>query len=118
MSHDIHMTEITRLEHEMHEGQAPHGVEKITSHYCDLGKQWVAFAPHCLGFLCRSKSATLFNVDSIENKSGTLQYYTALAVQMGQWTINMSFFLTELGEHKAILGYPWFAAMQPNINWK
>ncbi len=28
------------------------------------------------------------------------------------------FFLTELGEHKAILGYPWFAATQPKIDWK
>jgi len=25
----------------------------------------------------------------------------------------MQFFLTELGEHKAILGYPWFTAVQP-----
>jgi hypothetical protein len=24
----------------------------------------------------------------------------------------------DLREHKAILGYPWFAAVQPNINWK
>jgi len=23
-----------------------------------------------------------------------------------------------LGEHKAILGYPWFAAAQPKIDWK
>jgi hypothetical protein len=23
-----------------------------------------------------------------------------------------------LGEHKAILGYPWFTAVQLNINWK
>jgi hypothetical protein len=30
----------------------------------------------------------------------------------------MRFFLTDLGEHKAILGYPWFAATQPNIDWK
>src|SRR6266436_2962020 len=30
----------------------------------------------------------------------------------------MRFFLTELGEHKAILGYPWFAATQPKIDWK
>jgi len=30
----------------------------------------------------------------------------------------MCFFLTELGEHKAILGYPWFAATQPKIDWK
>jgi len=30
----------------------------------------------------------------------------------------MRFFLTELGEHKAILGYPWFTATQPKIDWK
>jgi hypothetical protein len=23
-----------------------------------------------------------------------------------------------LGEHKAILGYPWFVAVQPNIDWR
>ena len=25
---------------------------------------------------------------------------------------------TDLGDHKAILGYSWFAAVQPNIDWK
>src|SRR3981081_4188953 len=29
----------------------------------------------------------------------------------------MRFFLTNLGEQKVILGYPWFAAMQPKIDW-
>jgi hypothetical protein len=28
------------------------------------------------------------------------------------------FFLLDLGEHKAILGYSWLAVVQPNINWK
>jgi len=37
---------------------------------------------------------------------------------MGATTTNMRFFLTHLGEHKAILGYPWFTAVQPKINWK
>jgi len=37
---------------------------------------------------------------------------------MGMTTTNMRFFLTQLGEHKAILGYPWFAAVQPKIDWK
>jgi hypothetical protein len=31
---------------------------------------------------------------------------------------SLSFFLSNLGEHKAILGYPWFAAVQPKIDWK
>src|ERR1700747_588888 len=29
----------------------------------------------------------------------------------------MRFFLTDLGKNHIILGYPWFAAFQPNINW-
>ncbi len=60
----------------------------------------------------------LFNVDGMENKAGQLQYYTDLAIRTGTTITNMRFFLTELGEHKAILGYPWFAATQPKIDWK
>src|SRR6266436_5946578 len=60
----------------------------------------------------------LFNVDGTENKAGQLQYYTDLAIHTGSTYVNMRFFLTELGEHKAILGYPWFAATQPKIDWK
>jgi hypothetical protein len=29
----------------------------------------------------------------------------------------MRFFLTDLGSQQLILGYPWFAAMQPQIDW-
>jgi len=60
----------------------------------------------------------LFNIDGTENKAGQLQFYTDLAIRMGMTTTNMRFFLTQLGEHKAILGYPWFTAVQPKINWK
>jgi len=60
----------------------------------------------------------LFNVDGTENKAGQLRYYTDLAIRTGSTYVNMRFFLTELGEHKAILGYPWFVATQPKIDWK
>ncbi len=60
----------------------------------------------------------LFNVDGTENKAGQLQFYTDLAIRTGATTTNMRFFLTQLGEHKAILGYPWFAAIQPKIDWR
>lgn len=29
----------------------------------------------------------------------------------------MRFFLTDLGPQQMILGYPWFTAMQPKIDW-
>jgi hypothetical protein len=60
----------------------------------------------------------LYNVDGTENKAGELQYYANLETRMGTTTTKLQFFLSNLGEHKVILGYPWFVAVQPNINWK
>src|SRR5258708_31810746 len=60
----------------------------------------------------------LFNIDGIENQSGYLRYYTILNVRTGSTTVPLQFFLSDLSEHKAILGYPWFTAVQPKIDWK
>jgi hypothetical protein len=60
----------------------------------------------------------LFNVDGTENKAGELQFYTDMQVQTGMAKTQLQFFLSDLGDHKAILGYPWFTAVQPNIDWK
>src|SRR5712672_535985 len=59
----------------------------------------------------------LLNVDGTTNKTGSLKYYTDLQVQTGTKRTDMRFFLTNLGDHKVILGYPWFAANQPKIDW-
>src|SRR5712675_1224823 len=59
----------------------------------------------------------LLNVDGSTTKTGALKYYTDLEVQTGTKRTNMRFFLADLGEHKVILGYPWFAANQPKIDW-
>src|SRR5258708_14169155 len=64
------------------------------------------------------KPQKLFNVDRTENQSGDLCYYTVLNVRTGPTTIPLQFFLSDLGEHKAILGYPWFMAVQPKIDRK
>jgi hypothetical protein len=47
----------------------------------------------------------LFNVDRTENKSTKLKYYIDLKVQTSTNKMWMRFFLTDLREHKAILGY-------------
>ena len=64
------------------------------------------------------KPRKLFNVDGTENRSGELCFYMDLQVRTGGQNIDLWFFLSDLGEHKAILGYPWFAAIQPKIDWK
>jgi hypothetical protein len=58
----------------------------------------------------------LYNIDRTENKAGELQYYTDLETRTGTTSSKLCFFLSDLGEHKAILGYLWFAAVQLNIN--
>jgi hypothetical protein len=57
-------------------------------------------------------------VDGTENKAEELCYYMDLETGIGTMTTKLQFFLSDLGEHKAILGYLWFAAVQLNIDWK
>ena len=75
--------------------------------------RWLKLPIHPL-----EKPQKIFNVDGTENKSGELRYYTDLEVQMETTRSLLRFFLTDLGENKAILGYSWFAATQPKIDWK
>jgi Retroviral aspartyl protease len=60
----------------------------------------------------------LFNIDGTPNRSRELQFFTDLQVQTGSQRTTLRFFLSNLGENKVILGYPWFAAFQPKIDWK
>jgi len=64
------------------------------------------------------KPCQLFNVDRTENKAGMLKHYTDIEVQTGTSRNQLRFFLSDLGEHKAILEYSWFAVVQPKIDWK
>jgi hypothetical protein len=72
-----------------------------------------------LGLLikCLEKTRRLFNVDGTENKAGKLQFYTDMSLQTGTKRTNHRFFLSDLGEVKAIFGYLWFADTQPKIDW-
>jgi len=62
-------------------------------------------------------SRPLFNVDGTTNCKGDLFFYSDLTLKTGPITRTMRFFLTDLGHHRIILGYPWFAANQPQIDW-
>jgi hypothetical protein len=67
---------------------------------------------------CLKEPQKLYNMDGTPNRSGELQYFTDLQVQTGTQCSILRFFLSDLGENKAILRYPWFTAFQPRIDWK
>ena len=46
------------------------------------------------------------------------EHYTDLQFKTGTQTTNQRFYLSDLGDHKAIFRYPWFAAFQPRVDWK
>ena len=59
----------------------------------------------------------VYNIDRMLNKNGHIHSYTDLEMQTGQQRTKLHFFLTDIGEQKLILGYPWFTVTQPNIDW-
>ena len=63
------------------------------------------------------KPREVFNVDKTPNRQGPITHYTDLVVRTGTKLRTMRFFLTHLGGNPIILGYPWFAAMEPRITW-
>ena len=80
----------------------------ITTHYANWLRLPIKQLP---------RARKVCNVDGTTNKQGDITHFTNLEVQTGTKRIKMRFFLTDLGEQKVILGYPWFAAMQPRVNW-
>ena len=59
----------------------------------------------------------LFNVDGTLNKAGSLKYYTNIETRTRTKRTCLQYFLTDLGDNQVILGYPWFASTQPQIDW-
>jgi hypothetical protein len=71
-----------------------------------------------IGKLHLQKPRTIWNIDGTHNKAGTIKDFVDLQVQVGPKIKEMKFLVTDLGEDKIVLGYPWLAAFQPKINWK
>ena len=66
---------------------------------------------------CLPHTWLVYNVNGMLNKNGHIHSYIDLEMQTGQQRTKLCFFLTDTGEQKLILGYPWFTATQPNIDW-
>ena len=65
-----------------------------------------------------AKPITVYNVDGMENKTGTITWYVDANLQIGNRTTTMKLLVTGLGYQKIILGFPWFEEQNPEINWE
>jgi hypothetical protein len=60
----------------------------------------------------------LYNVDGTHNQDGRIEQSVHLYIDNGEQRVKTQFFVTNLGNDHIILGYPWFEAFNPKINWK
>ena len=54
----------------------------------------------------------------MHNKAGAITHFVDLQVRCGTTSKDMKFLVTDLGEDKIVLGYPWLVAFEPKIDWK
>ena len=60
---------------------------------------------------------TIHNIDGTHNQAGHITHKCRLKVQLGTIHQEMDFFITNLGQDRIVLGYPFLKLFNPNINW-
>ena len=65
-----------------------------------------------------TKPRSIINVDGTGNREGTLTKYADLSVSHQGITEVQRFFITNLGEDRAIFGFPWLQTFSPDIDWR
>jgi hypothetical protein len=58
------------------------------------------------------------NVDGTTNKGGRIEHTVTLNIDHHGKRDHHQFFVANIGPNDFILGYPFFEAANPNINWK
>jgi Reverse transcriptase (RNA-dependent DNA polymerase) len=57
-------------------------------------------------------------MDGIENQGGIISKSCILHVRRGEQQIAQRFYVTNLGQDRVILGYPWLREFNPDIDWE
>ena len=60
----------------------------------------------------------VLNIDGTENKRGTIRDYVELDLEINGRKSLEQLMVTGLGKEQIILGFPWLADHNPDINWK
>ena len=65
-----------------------------------------------------TKSIPVFNVDETPNKNGQITWKIEESLIVQGRTRETTLFATSLGKERIILGYPWLAKENPDIDWR
>ncbi len=60
---------------------------------------------------------TIHNIDGTTNFTGSITWKCTLNVQVGGQTNEQEFFITNLGQDRVVLGYPFLQTFNPQIDW-
>ena len=64
------------------------------------------------------KPKKIFNIDNMENKSGSITHFIDLKVQTKGVVKDMQFLIVDIGTENLLLGYPWLATFEPGFKWQ
>src|SRR6267142_3947284 len=70
-----------------------------------------------MGAFILPKPITIHNLDGTENKQGKITQYCWLRIKRGDKEQWMRFFITDTGEDRFILGYPFLSTFNPQVDW-
>src|SRR5712672_3651174 len=65
-----------------------------------------------------NKPRSIHNIDGTNNRAGLITKKCRLKVQLGKNKQEMDFFITNLGQDRIVLGYPFLRFFNPTINWE
>jgi len=57
------------------------------------------------------------NIDGTQNRAGHITDFLELIITRGGKKVPARFYVTNLGDDRVILGYPWLRDFNPKINW-
>jgi hypothetical protein len=60
----------------------------------------------------------VYNVDGTENQGGIISKSCVLRVRQGEQQIAQWFYVTNFGQDRVILGYPWLREFNLEIDWE
>ena len=60
----------------------------------------------------------MFNIDGTENKAGNISITCTMPITYGGKQMRQTFYVSDLGEDCAILGYPFLYDFDPKSDWK